>query len=178
MRNWITVTETCPRTWYTFIIDPVLIYIINFSCRPVCGRYEKLVTGTETRPRTGYTVASDPVLVYIIIFSSEQLYVCKNIIIYTRTGSVVVCTLSTLIQQWPQRQKVNMFAAGFWVGGDERYMTYQMRQNGTPRCSDARWAEHQSSASGIRRSQLMYSLALIQFSYTQLYFHSTPYMKN
>jgi len=25
---------------------------INFSCRPICGRYEKLVTGTEARPRS------------------------------------------------------------------------------------------------------------------------------
>ncbi len=38
----ITGTETRPRTGYTFIIDPVLIYTFNFSCRHICGRYEKL----------------------------------------------------------------------------------------------------------------------------------------
>ena len=73
---------------------------INFSCRPICGRYEKLVTGTEARPRSqcskspviqfsythlifraapfagvmrnwsAYTVTIDPVLVYTFNFSS------------------------------------------------------------------------------------------------------------
>ena len=79
-------------------------------------------------------------------------------------------------------------AAGFWAGGDERYITYQMRENDSPGCSHARWAQRQPSAPGIQRSQarlphltfdlrrayvqnsLIHSRALIQFSYIHLIF--------
>jgi len=56
-------------TAYTFIIDPVLIYTFNFSCKVL---NEKGIVYTRTGSLgTAYTVIIDPVLIYTFNFSSR-----------------------------------------------------------------------------------------------------------